>query len=129
MQAEPAFIGAALDAIETPALIVDLDALERNIARIAAFARESGLRIRPHAKSHRCPAIAAKQVAAGAVGLCAQTVGEAEALVESGIADVLVTNQVLSPGKLARLAALAERAKVALICDSAEGVAAASRAA
>jgi D-serine deaminase-like pyridoxal phosphate-dependent protein len=96
---------------------------------MAAFGRQSGLRIRPHAKTHRCPAIAVKQVAAGAVGMCAQTVGEAEALVEAGIADVLVTNQVLAPGKLARLARLAERARVALICDSAEGVTAASRAA
>jgi 3-hydroxy-D-aspartate aldolase len=129
MQSEPASVGAALDTIETPALVVDLDALERNVARMAAFGRESGLRIRPHAKTHRCPAIAAKQVAAGAVGLCAQTVGEAEALVEGGITDVLVTNQVLAPGKLARLAVLAEAATVALICDSVEGVAAASRAA
>jgi 3-hydroxy-D-aspartate aldolase len=129
MQPEPGLRGASLDAIETPALIVDLDALERNIARMAAFGRQSRMRIRPHAKTHRCPAIAVKQVAAGAVGMCAQTVGEAEALVEGGIADVLVTNQVLAPGKLARLARLAERAKVALICDSTEGVAAASRAA
>jgi D-serine deaminase-like pyridoxal phosphate-dependent protein len=129
MQPQPGLRGAALDRIETPALIVDLDALERNIARMAAFGRQSGLRIRPHAKTHRCPPIAVKQVAAGAVGMCAQTVGEAEALVEAGIADVLVTNQVLAPGKLARFARLAERARVALICDSAEGVTAASRAA
>jgi 3-hydroxy-D-aspartate aldolase len=129
MRPQPGLRGGPLDAIETPALIVDLDALERNIARMAAFGRQSGMRIRPHAKTHRCPAIAAKQVAAGAVGMCAQTVGEAEALVEGGIADVLVTNEVLAPGKLARLARLADRAKLALICDSAEGVAAASRAA
>jgi 3-hydroxy-D-aspartate aldolase len=129
MQPQPGLRGASLEAIETPALIVELDALERNIARMAAFGQQSGMRIRPHAKTHRCPAIAAKQVAAGAVGICAQTVGEAEVLVEAGITDVLVTNEVLARGKLVRLARLAGQARVALICDSGEGVAAASRAA
>jgi 3-hydroxy-D-aspartate aldolase len=128
MQVEP-LIGIAVDAIETPALIVELDALEHNIAAMAAFAGQAGLRLRPHGKSHRCPAIAVRQVSAGAVGLCAQTVGEAEALVAAGIPDVLVTNEILSPGKLRRLAALAGRATIAVLCDSAAGVHVASQAA
>lgn len=112
-------IGDPVDAIETPALIVDLDALERNIAKLAAIAKEAGVRVRPHAKTHKCPAIALKQVAAGAVGQCCQKVGEAEALVRGGIKDVLVSNQIVGERKLRRLAALAADARVALCFDEA----------
>jgi 3-hydroxy-D-aspartate aldolase len=129
MQIEPAGIGTPVDAIETPALVVDLDSFEQNLHQMAEFARGAGVRLRPHAKTHRCPAIARKQVAAGAVGVCAQTVGEAEAMIRGGVGDVLVTNEILSPGKLRRLAMLARDASVALLCDSAAGVDAASRAA
>ena len=129
MQNPPARIGDPIDAIDTPALIVDLDAFEANVAHMAAFGREAGIRLRPHAKTHRCPAVALRQVAAGAVGQCVQTIGEAEAMVEAGIADVMVTNQIVSPSKLARLANLAERARMSLLVDSPEGVALASRAA
>src|ERR671914_2487070 len=93
-------IGDSVDDIETPALIVDLDAFERNIAKLAAFAKQAGVRLRPHAKTHKCPAIALRQIAAGAVGQCAQKVGEAEALVEGGVTDVLVSNQVVGVSKL-----------------------------
>ncbi len=129
MQNPPARIGNPIDAIDTPALIVDLDAFEANIARMAAFGREAGIGLRPHAKTHRCPAVALRQVAAGAVGQCVQTIGEAEAMVEAGIGDVMVTNQIVSPAKLARLAALAERARMSVLVDSPEGVVLASRAA
>lgn len=125
----PAQVGAPLDDIDTPALIVDLDAFERNIRKMADFARAAGVRLRPHAKTHKCPAIARKQVAAGAVGQCCQKVGEAEALVRGGIGDVLVSNQVVGMPKLRRLAALATEATVGLCFDAREQVDAASRAA
>jgi D-serine deaminase-like pyridoxal phosphate-dependent protein len=125
----PAQVGAPLDDIDTPALIVDLDALERNIRKMAEFARAAGVRLRPHAKTHKCPAIAQRQIAAGAVGQCCQKVGEAEALVRGGVRDVLVSNQVVGMPKLRRLAALATEATVGLCFDANEQVDAASRAA
>ena len=88
MNLPPAAIGAALADIETPALVIDLDAFDRNIAKMADFARTAGVRVRPHAKTHKCAAIARRQIAAGAVGQCVQKVGEAEALVRGGVTDV-----------------------------------------
>src|ERR1700740_759100 len=107
MNLPPAAIGDAIADIETPALVIDLDAFERNVAKMAAFARTAGVRVRPHAKTHKSAAIARRQIAAGAVGQCVQKVGEAEALVRGGITDVLVSNQVVGERKLRRLAALA----------------------
>jgi D-serine deaminase-like pyridoxal phosphate-dependent protein len=115
-------IGASVDEIDTPALVVDLDAFERNVRKMAQFARERNVRLRPHAKTHRCPSIALKQIAAGAVGQCCQTVGEAEALVQGGVRDVLVSNQVVGEQKLRRLAALARDARVGLCFDAAEQI-------
>jgi 3-hydroxy-D-aspartate aldolase len=129
MNEAPARIGAAIDAIDTPALIVDLDAFEHNLRAMASFARSAGVRLRPHAKTHKCPTIARMQVAAGAVGQCCQKVGEAEALVRGGIRDVLVSNEIVGTHKLSRLAALATDAAIGLCFDSAEQVDAASRAA
>ncbi len=125
----PAKVGAPVDEIDTPALIVDLDAFDYNIARMAAFTRANGVRLRAHAKTHKCPAVALKQIAAGAVGQCCQKVGEAEALVRGGVRDVLVSNQVVGVNKLRRLAALAIDAKIGLCFDDAGQVEAASRAA
>ena len=129
MNPPPAEIGALLDDVETPALIVDLDALDRNIAKMAEFARTTGVRVRPHAKTHKSPAIALRQIAQGAAGQCVQKVGEAEALVRGGVKDVLVSNEVVGDRKLRRLAALAQDATIALCFDSPEQVDAASRAA
>ncbi len=118
-----ASIGIALDEVDTPALILDLDALEGNLARMAEAVKESGVRLRPHAKSHKCAEIARRQIAAGAVGVCCQKVSEAEALVDGGVADVLVTNEIVGRRKLARLAGLAREAKVAVLADDAGNVA------
>ncbi len=120
-------IGTPVAEIETPALILDLDICEANIATMADFARAAGIRLRPHAKSHRCPALALRQVAAGAVGVCVQTVGEAEAMIGEGVPDVLITNQIVSEGKLRRIAALSERARIALCVDDSEHLARAER--
>ncbi|HUH94977.1 MAG TPA: DSD1 family PLP-dependent enzyme [Casimicrobiaceae bacterium] len=123
----PAQIGAAVDEIDTPALVIDLDAFERNVRRMAEFARTRGVRLRPHAKTHKCPAIALRQIAAGAIGQCCQKVGEAEALVGGGVRDVLVSNEVVGEAKLRRLAALAYDGRVGLCFDAPEQVDAASR--
>jgi 3-hydroxy-D-aspartate aldolase len=119
----PAEVGASLADIDTPALVLDLDALERNIARMADAVRGRGLRLRPHAKSHKCPEIAKRQIAAGAVGVCCQKVSEAEAMIAGGVGDVLVTNEVIGPVKIERLAGLARRAKVAVLADDPRNVA------
>src|SRR5437660_6252659 len=118
-----ASIGIALDEVDTPALVLDLDALERNLLRMADAVKGS-VRLRPHAKSHKCAEIARKQIAAGAVGVCSQKVSEAEALVAGGVADVLVTNEIVGKTKVARLARLAHEAKVAVLADDAGNVAA-----
>lgn len=125
----PARVGDPADAIDTPALVVDLDAFEHNLAKMAAITRKAGVRLRPHAKTHRCPAVALKQIALGAVGQCCQKVGEAEAMVRGGVKDVLVSNEVIGLSKLRRLAALAKDATVGLCFDAPEAVAQASQAA
>src|SRR5205809_536248 len=129
MNVIPAQIGDTIDEIDTPALIVDLDAFEHNVHKLASFARSAGVRLRPHAKTHKCPTISLKQIAAGAIGQCCQKVGEAEALVRGGVRDVLVSNEVVGASKLRRLASLATDATIALCFDSVEQVDAASRAA
>lgn len=122
-------VGDLLCAIDTPALVLDLDAFERNMKKMADFARAAGIRLRPHAKTHRSATIALRQIELGAVGQCCQKVGEAEALVRGGVRDVLVSNQVLDMQKLRRLAGLAKEAKISLCFDAVEQVDAASRAA
>jgi 3-hydroxy-D-aspartate aldolase len=119
----PAAVGMAFADIDTPALVIDLDAFERNLERMADFVGKSGVRLRAHAKTHKSPIIAAKQMELGAVGVCCQKVSEAEVLVEGGIGDVLVSNEVAGAGKLDRLAALARRAKIAVCVDDPGNVA------
>ena len=119
----PATVGMPLAAVDTPALVLDLDAFERNLARMANAVRDKPVRLRPHAKSHKCAQIALRQIEAGAVGVCCQKVSEAEALVAGGIADVLIANEIVGAGKLDRLAALARQAKLGVCVDAAENVA------
>jgi len=117
MQRMPARPGDSVASIETPALVVDLDPFERNLELMANAVRGSGLALRPHAKSHKCPDIAKRQMALGAVGICCQKVDEAAAFVEAGIRDVLVTNEVVAGAKLARLAGLARTATIGVLAD------------
>jgi 3-hydroxy-D-aspartate aldolase len=119
----PATVGMPFADIDTPALVIDLDAFERNLSRMTDFARRSGVRIRPHAKTHKSPVIALKQIALGAVGVCCQKVSEAQVLVDGGVPDVLVSNEVAGRPKLARLATLARRAKIGVCTDDAGNVA------
>src|SRR5262245_42205359 len=119
----PATVGMALAEVDTPALVIDLDAFERNLRRMADFAAKSGVRLRAHAKTHKSPIIAARQVALGAVGVCCQKVSEAEVMVEGGIGDVLISNEVAGAAKLDRLAALARRATIGVCVDDPASVA------
>ncbi|MBV9783823.1 MAG: DSD1 family PLP-dependent enzyme [Acidisphaera sp.] len=124
MNLPPAAIGAAVADIETPALVIDLDAFDRNIAKMAEFARAAGVRVRPHAKTHKCAAIARRQIAAGAVGQCVQKVGEAEVLAWGGVPDILISNEVMGGTKLARAAALARVGRIAICADNEAQIAA-----
>lgn len=114
--------GQAIDEIDTPALLLDLDAFERNIQVMAAALAGRGVRLRPHAKSHKTPEIARRQLAAGAVGICCQKVSEAAVFVDAGIRDVLVTNEVVGARKLERLAELTGRARIGVLVDDPEQV-------
>jgi D-serine deaminase-like pyridoxal phosphate-dependent protein len=93
------------DQIPTPALLVDLDAFETNLQRMASHAREHGKALRPHAKAHKCPEIGRRQMAAGAAGLCVATVAEAELMNKAGIASLLLTSPIADPIKMARIVA------------------------
>jgi D-serine deaminase-like pyridoxal phosphate-dependent protein len=117
----PATVGMALAQVDTPALVVELDAFDRNLATLANLVA-GRVRVRAHAKTHKCPEIARRQIAAGAVGVCCQKVSEAEALVDGGVADVLVSNEVVGAPKLERLAALARRARIGVCVDDAGNV-------
>jgi len=108
--------------IDTPALVVDLDAMDRNLAAMADFARDHGLRLRPHAKMHKSAWIAQRQVALGAVGVCVQKTSEAEALARAGVRDLFISNEVIDRAKLARVAALSHRVKLAIAVDDALGI-------
>jgi D-serine deaminase-like pyridoxal phosphate-dependent protein len=105
--------------IETPAVVVDLDRLEHNLARWQAECDRVGVRNRPHVKTHKCAEIAKRQVELGAVGVTCQTLHEAETMVGAGIADVLVPVNIVGASKLARLARLHERGRLTVSVDDA----------
>lgn len=106
--------------LDTPSLLIHLDVLERNIAEMAEVARTGGVRLRPHTKSHKCPAIARMQLDAGARGITVAKLGEAEVMADAGIDDILVAYPIVGEAKLARLRALAERTSVCVTTDSVE---------
>jgi len=95
--------------LNTPSLVVDIEALDRNIARMAAFARTAGVKLRPHTKTHKSIDIARRQIAAGAVGLCCAKLGEAEVFAQAGLTGLGLTSPVVSKPGIARLIALAAR--------------------
>ena len=108
--------------ITTPALMLDMDAFEKNMKGLQAFADSLGIALRPHYKSHKCTAIAHLQIKNGAKGLCCAKLGEAEDLVAAGIEDVLLANQVVDRAKIARVAALADCCRFTICVDHAENV-------
>lgn len=120
-------VGRPAIEIDTPALVIDLDAMARNLARMAAFASQHQVRLRPHAKMHKSAVLASMQMAAGAVGVCAQKTAEAECLAAGGVSDIFISNEVIAPAKLARVAALAQRlaqagGQLSIAVDSALGI-------
>ena len=112
----------AIELLPTPALLLDEPAMMRNIAKMAGFLEGRAKGVRPHAKTHKCPEIARRQVAAGAVGICAAKVSEALVLINSGIEDVLLTSATLSPAKAEVIASLSRRANLDVVVDSMAGL-------
>jgi len=97
------FDGLSKDDLPTPALLIDLEVLEANIATMSNHAQTAGIKLRPHAKSHKCPEIALRQIQAGALGVCAATIGEAEALAAAGVSGLLITSEMVGHNKIERL--------------------------
>ena len=117
------WIGMNAADIDTPALCLDIEAVEGNITRMADFARRAGVNLRPHAKTHKCPTLAHMQLAAGALGITCAKLSEAEVLAAAGIRDILIANQVIGAGKIARLVNLAAHSEVVVAVDDADNVA------
>src|SRR6266404_4389535 len=115
-------IGQSKSALDTPALLVDLDVMEANIARIIATCRAHGVAWRPHSKAHKTPAIAKMQIAAGAIGVTCAKLGEAEVMAATGIRDILIANQIVGPIKVSRLLQLADHADPIVCVDSIENL-------
>lgn len=122
LQTPPALPGDTEEAIDTPALLLDLDAFEANLDTMARRLDGTGVRLRPHAKTHKSATVARMQIARGAVGQCVQKLGEAEALAWGGIGDILISNEVVGRAKLRRLAGLTRLASVAVCVDDAEQI-------
>jgi D-serine deaminase-like pyridoxal phosphate-dependent protein len=117
-------LGIPKGEIDTPALLIDLDALEANIVTMADFCRQAGVAVRPHIKTHKTSAIARMQLDAGALGLTCAKLGEAEVMVDEADArDVLIANQIVGPIKIARLIRLAHKADLMVAVDDATNVA------
>jgi D-serine deaminase-like pyridoxal phosphate-dependent protein len=107
-----------IETLDTPSLVVDLDRLEANIERWAAYARDAGVKLRPHGKTHKCVEIARRQLAAGASGLTFAKIGEAEVMAGAGVGDIFLANEVVGAPKLPRLLALAREIRLRVGVDS-----------
>jgi D-serine deaminase-like pyridoxal phosphate-dependent protein len=108
--------------LDTPSPVVDLERMENNLSDMASFAKESGVKLRPHSKTHKSPELALRQMDYGAVGVCTQKVSEAEVMVKNGVRNVLVSNEVIGLQKLRKFADLALRATMTICVDSVEGI-------
>lgn len=106
--------------LETPAVVVDLDVMERNLSRMADYCREHQLLLRPHTKTHKIPELARRQIASGATGITVAKLGEAEVMLDAGITDMFIAYPIVGPTKTRRLAQLAEQARLSVSLDSAE---------
>jgi len=109
---------AGLDGLDTPALVIDLDIMERNLERVAGYAREHDLRLRPHTKTHKIPALARQQLDLGAAGLTVAKVGEAEVMLAAEPRDLLVAFPTIGARKLERLVCVARKTNVTVSLDS-----------
>jgi len=118
-----------IEQIETPALLIDMDVLESNISKMAGYFADKKPALRPHFKTFKCPAIAHMLLRAGAKGVTCAKLGEAQALAEAGVGDILIANQIVDDVKIDRLAGLAKNTRITVCADDARNVAALSRAA
>ena len=125
----PSPVGMRKEALDTPALVVDLDALDRNVARMVATFKQAGVGWRPHTKGQKVPGLAHRLLAAGAFGVTCAKVSEAEVMAAAGIRDILIANEVIGEAKTRRLAYLCAQADVVVAVDSPAGVAQLERAA
>ena len=110
-------IGRPVEELDTPALVLDLDVVDANIARTAEIAQNAGARLRPHIKTHRMLEVARRQIEAGAQGICCAKTGEAEVFADGGIDDIFIANQVVGAAKLRRLRMLADQVRLAVGVD------------
>ncbi len=118
-----------LNELDTPALVIDVDAMERNLHRAASYARQHGLRLRPHTKTHKIPALGKRQLELGAAGLSVAKTTEGEVMLASGTQDLLIAYPVLGEAKLTRLVQLARQVQVTVALDDlnvAQGIGAAA---
>lgn len=124
----PAQAGDPLASVDTPSLVLDLAAFEANLRAMQAWADRHEVALRPHAKAHKCPEIARRQLALGARGICCQKVSEAVPFVAAGITDIHISNEVVGPAKLRLLGQLARAAKLSICVDNAANLAQISQA-
>jgi D-serine deaminase-like pyridoxal phosphate-dependent protein len=129
MQFDEMPIGASKEELDTPILLIDLDLMESNIAKMADFFRNISKNLRPHTKTHKTPIIAHKQIKAGAIGVTCAKLGEAEVMVNSGISDVLIANEIVPLNKIEKLMGLAKHADMMVAVDDPDNVENLSRAA
>ncbi|TIM70485.1 MAG: D-TA family PLP-dependent enzyme, partial [Mesorhizobium sp.] len=113
----------SIDDLDTPAILIDVDRAEANIARAQAHADRHGLKLRPHIKTHKLPYWAKKQIAAGAVGITCQKIGEAEVMADAGLTDIFLPYNIVGRAKLERLKALHGRVTLSVTSDSMETLA------
>jgi D-serine deaminase-like pyridoxal phosphate-dependent protein len=121
--------GTPVDELDTPCIVIDLDIAEANIAKLQDAANEMGVDVRPHSKTNKSPYWVHKQLEAGAIGVCCAKVGEAEVMVEAGVPEVMIPNQVIGKQKIARLVALAGSARMIVAVEASENVSQLSEAA
>jgi D-serine deaminase-like pyridoxal phosphate-dependent protein len=119
---QESLFGVSVQELETPSVIIDTEQMERNLVDMADFCRKQGIKLRPHSKTHKIPELALKQIDQGAVGVCTQKVSEAQVMIEGGVKDIFVSNEIVDPGKLRLFARLSEKARLSLCVDSVEGV-------
>jgi D-serine deaminase-like pyridoxal phosphate-dependent protein len=113
-------IGMHKNEIETPVLMVDLDVMERNLKKMADYFKGVKAKLRPHTKSHKTPALAHKQIEAGAIGICCGCLDEAQVMISAGIRDVLVTREIVLPGEITRVVGLARHSDIMVPVDNEE---------
>jgi D-serine deaminase-like pyridoxal phosphate-dependent protein len=116
-----------IEQLDTPAIVIDLDRMERNIAKLSAYCQASGIQLRPHTKTHKIPELAKRQIASGAHGITVAKIGEAQVMAEAGLNDILIAYPIVSEAKAKELASLAQRVRVGVSLDSLEAAQAISR--